>query len=212
MNKKSYIKLAFVFTACLISFFIYLSTRYEYSRINGMTVPFSIILIIPIFMHYKYNIIKTTKIKIPYLAVMTILYIVSISIIGILIRSTFYTYTIDENGLRIANDIFNSLDSFDVIFSNLLFMTTTWLMLLLCFNDLDKKCSNTDFILTIIISLIIILIHINFCVNPNLSGGVENNDVGEKALYITQNYIYFGIMYSVIIINKIVTKKTLKWY
>lgn len=209
MNKKNFIKLAFVFIACLLSFFIYLSTRYEYSQINGLTVPISLLLVTPVYMHYKYSSIRKIKFKIPYLIIMYILYAISIIFIGYLILVSFYPYLIDENGARIANDIFSVLDSLNLVFSNLLFMCSTWLVLILCFNDLDKKCNNTEFILTVIVSLIIILIHTNFCINPNLSGTIDTQRVGENASYITQNYIFFGIMYSIIIINKMVTKKIL---
>lgn len=207
MNKKSYIKLALIFITCLLSFFTYLSTRYEYSQINGLTVPLSLFLAIPIFMHYKYNTIRKSKFKIPYLIIMYVLYTICIIFIGYLIIDNFRSYSIDNDGIRIAKDIFSVLDSLSLVFSNLLFMGSSWLILMLCFNDLDKKCNNTDFILTVIVSLIIIFTHINFYINPNLTGIIDNQRVGENIFYITQNYSYFFIMYSIIITNKIITEK-----
>ena len=54
-----------------------------------------------------------------------------------------------------------------------------------------------------LLSLIIVLIHINFYINPYLYPLVGYNISGENALYITQNYSYFTLMYTAIIINKI---------
>ena len=41
---------------------------------------------------------------------------------------------------------------------------------------------------------------------PNLQTIISETTVGEKALYITQNYIYFGIMYVLLLINKLVNQ------
>ena len=67
--------------------------------------------------------------------------------------------------------------------------------------DLEKTESKTNYILTIVVSLIIIIIHIHFYINPNLKGIINIQMVGEKASYIIQNYICFGIMYMLILIN-----------
>ena len=69
--------------------------------------------------------------------------------------------------------------------------------------DNNKELSSRAENLFIFVSLIIVLIHINFYINPYLHPLVEYDISGENALYITQNYSYFTLMYTAIIINKI---------
>ena len=64
--------------------------------------------------------------------------------------------------------------------------------------------NKTNFVLTIIVSLVIILIHLAYFISPNLKTIINDSQIGEKAIYITQNYIYFGIMYTLLLINKLV--------
>lgn len=205
---RNYIKLFVVFGTVLLSFFTFLSTRYEYSTVSGVSVLLSLVFALPIFMHYNYNFFKNKKIKIPYLVIMIILYFIVFSIILLLLLDIFLpiAYTVDENNVRIPTDIFLRFDTFKTIFSNLLFMTTSWLMLLFNFVDLDKDEAKTNYVLTIIVSFIILLIHINFYINPDLRGIINVQAIGEKAFYIIQNYIYFGLMYTMILVNKLFNK------
>ena len=97
-------------------------------------------------------------------------------------------------------------DRFKEVFSNLLFMTTSWLMLFFSFGELEEQTNKTNFVLTIIVSLVIILIHLAYFISPNLKTIINDSQIGEKAIYITQNYIYFGIMYTLLLINKLVNQ------
>ena len=147
-------------------------------------------------MHYEYSYIKKEKFKTIYLTIMIILYFISFAIISLLL-------------IEIINnqiDIFIKFETSKVIFTNLLFMTTSWLMLFTAFIDIDKEEEKVNFIITIIVLLIVILVHINYYINPNLKTIINESTIGEKALYITQNYIYFGIMYVLILISKLVKK------
>ena len=83
-------------------------------------------------------------------------------------------------------------------------MTTSWLILFLSFTEIEEKESKINFILNIIVLLVVILVHLNYFINPNLKTIINETTIGEKALYITQNYIYFGIMYVLLIINKFI--------
>lgn len=195
MNKK-YIKLIIIIITTLLSFYTFLSTRYEYSIVSEISVLLSLIFSLPIIMHYEYSYIKKEKFKTIYLTIMIILYFISFAIISLLL-------------IEIINnqiDIFIKFETFKVIFSNLLFMTTSWLMLFTAFVDIDKEEEKANFIITIIVLLIVILVHINYYINPNLKTIINESTIGEKALYITQNYIYFGIMYVLILISKLVKK------
>lgn len=195
MNKK-YIKLIIIIITTLISFYTFLSTRYEYSIVSEISVLLSLIFSLPIIMHYEYSYIKKEKFKTIYLTIMIILYFISFAIISLLL-------------IEIINnqiDIFIKFETSKVIFTNLLFMTTSWLMLFTAFIDIDKEEEKVNFIITIIVLLIVILVHINYYINPNLKTIINESTIGEKALYITQNYIYFGIMYVLILISKLVKK------
>ena len=97
-------------------------------------------------------------------------------------------------------NLFLKFDSLKEIFSNLLFMTSSWLILFFSFNGLDEKESKINFIVNIIVMLIVILVHLNYFINPNLKTIIKESSIGEKAVYITQNYIYFGIMYILLIL------------
>ena len=77
-------------------------------------------------------------------------------------------------------------------------------MLFFSFIELDEQGTRTNFALTVIVSLVIILIHLAYFISPNLKTIINDSQIGEKAIYITQNYIYFGIMYVLLLINKLV--------
>lgn len=193
---KNYIKLYLIIITVLLSFYTFLSTRYEYSTVSEISIVLSFIFALPILMHSKYNIIKKEKIKIVYLIIMLILYLISFIIILCLLIDI----------IKYQNSIFIIFDTIKVIFSNLLFMTTSWLMLLINFIDIDKEERKETYIITIIVLSVIILVHINYYINLNLKTIINETTIGEKALYITQNYIYFGLMYILILIKKFINK------
>ena len=83
MNKNM-IKLFFAIITVLLSFFTFLSTRYEYSTISSVSVLLSLIFAIPFIMQSKTNIIKNRKPKVIYNSIMYTLYFVSFVIILIL--------------------------------------------------------------------------------------------------------------------------------
>jgi len=192
MNKK-YIKLFMIIITVLLSFFTFLSTRYEYSTVSEMSVLLSLFFSLPIVMHSKYNMIKNRKIKLIYLIVMVILYLSSFLIIFCLIWEI----------IMCKNNIFLKFDTFREIFANLLFMTMSWLLLFFSFLGIECRENEISFILNIVVLVIVILVHVNYFVNPNLKTIINESMIGEKAFYITQNYIYFGFMYFLLILNQL---------
>ena len=78
---RNIIKLFFVVITVLLSFFTFLSTRYEYSTMSGISVLLSLFFAIPIIMHSKMNIIKNKKLKLIYIIIMYVLYFVSFLIV-----------------------------------------------------------------------------------------------------------------------------------
>lgn len=189
---RNYLKLFVVTTTIFVSFLTFLSTRYEYSTTSSVCVLLSFIFALPIIMHCKFKIIKIKKQKLIYKIIMYILYSISFIILFLLVLEI----------IKSKNDIFINFDTFKIIFSNLLFMTTSWLMLFSSFIDIEKKETKLNFILNIIVLFVIITVHINYFINPNLKTIISETSVGEKAIYITQNYVYFGIMYVLLLINR----------
>ena len=213
LRKINYIRLAFVFVTILVSFFTFLATRYEYALVNGMIVPFALIFAIPIFISYKCNDIKNPKVKSAMTIIMTILYILDVTLLSMLIVQVFGipAYFIDEVGSKLSNSdgILQSFQEFNIFFMPLLFMTVSWLMIFINFSELDKIESKTNNYLMITVSLVILLIHINFYINPNLQLEMNIRRIGERAPYIIQNYPYFVIMYGAIFIKKFLNKSNI---
>lgn len=191
---RNIVKLFFVVITVLLSFFTFLSTRYEYSTMSGISVLLSLFFAIPIIMHSKMNIIKNKKLKLIYRIIMYVLYFVSFLIVLSLALDMVINQT----------NIFLTFDNLKEKFSNLLFMTTSWLILFYSFTGFEEKESKTNFVLNIIVMVVIILVHLNYFINPNLQTIISETTIGEKALYITQNYIYFGLMYVLLIINRFI--------
>lgn len=189
MNKK-YIKFILSLISVLISFVIFIVTRYENSRINSLVIPLSFVFALPIFMHYKYKKFKNTQFNKIYLIILILLYILCAFILS----------TIEVSYLYSMNNIFSLFNSLNI---TLIFMTLSWLILFFEFDDLSNECMNTDFYLTLLVSITIILIHINYCLNQNLNVIDDAVMVEENAIYLIQNYSYFSIMYIVVIVNKI---------
>ena len=125
-----------------------------------------------------------------------------------IVNLNFYSsaYMIGASGIKvtISKMYFKLLKNLTLYFP-LLFMVT-WLMLFVNFSEIDKKESRTNYFLTILSCVVIILIHINFYMNPYLRPEINLIRVDERAPYITQNYIYFTIMYGVIIMKKFLNK------
>lgn len=189
MNKK-YIKFIFSLLSILISFVIFIVTRYENSRINSLVIPLSFVFALPIFMHYKYKNYKNSKFSKLYLIVLIFLYVVCVFILS----------TIEISYLLSINNIFGLFNSLNI---TLIFMTLSWLILFFEFDDLNNELLNTDFYLTVLVSITIILIHINYCLNSNLNVIDDVVMEEENAIYLIQNYFYFSIMYIVTLINKV---------
>ena len=189
MNKK-YIKFILSLISVLISFVIFIVTRYENSRINSLGIPLSFVFALPIFMHYKYKKFKNTKFNKIYLIILILLYILCAFILS----------TIEVSYLYSMNNIFSLFNSLNI---TLIFMTLSWLILFFEFDELGNECTNIDFYLTLLVSITIILIHMNYCLNQNLNVIDDAVMVEENAIYLIQNYRYFSIMYIVVIVNNV---------
>ena len=189
MSKK-FIKFVLGLISVLLTFVIFIATRYENSETNALILPVAFFFAIPIFMHYKYKVFKDKKFSKLYLISFITLYVISVILLIVILGSLYFSL---NNVLRLFN-------SFGV---TLIFMILSWLILFFEFDDLDNECTKSEFSIGVLVYITIILIHVNFCLNPNLVGINNVNEIGERAGYLIQNYLYFSIMYIVVLINKI---------
>lgn len=181
MDKKVIIKNCVSFLAILISFIFLMYTGALYETFNVIGLFLSFLVALSIAMLYKY--IKE-NVSNTYKICMILLLIFSF--------------------LFILN-IYASLNTISVI----LFIISSLATLFI--NDkINNKTSIINYYLTILTSFIVIYIHLKYLLNSGFR--TDNLVLRENSInFITQNYIYFGIMYSVIIINqfknKIISKK-----
>ena len=189
MSKK-FIKFVLSLVSVLLSFVIFIATRYEYSETNALILPVAFFFAIPIFMHYKYKVFKDKKFSKLYLISFITLYVISIILLIITIGSLYLSF----------NNILRLFNSFGV---TLIFMILSWLILFFEFDDLGNDCNNSEFCIGVLVYITIILIHVNFCLNSNLVVKNNVNLIGENAIYLIQNYSYFSVMYIVVLINKV---------
>lgn len=195
-----YIRLVLIFTAVLLSIFTFLATRDEHSRVFAAAAIVPLFMVLPIFMQYRYR--KINNHKQLYSTVMIILYLILFTFILLcIINSCCTTVTFfDGEEYQSSFDLYMALDNLTIMFKYLLFMCSSWLILLINLNNIDKDDSKTNTILIIVVSLIVILIHLNYYANSNLHIALENAE--DKISYITQNYIYIGFIYILIIYNE----------
>ena len=189
MSKK-FIKFVLGLISVLLTFVIFIATRYKYSETNALILPVTFFFAIPIFMHYKYKVFKNKKFSKLYLVSFITLYVISVILLIVTLGSLYFSL---NNVLRLFNP-------FGV---TLIFMILSWLIFLFEFDDLDNECTKSEFSIGVLVYITIILIHVNFCLNPNLVGINNVYKIGERAGYLIQNYSYFSIMYIVVLINKI---------
>ena len=129
------IKLFFVLITVLLSFLTFLSTRYENSTMSVISVLLSLFFAIPFIMQSKTSTINNKKQKVLYKSIMYSLYSISFLIVLFLNLDIITSQT----------DIFMKFDRFKEVFSNLLFMTTSWLMLSFSFGELEEQTNKTNF-------------------------------------------------------------------
>jgi hypothetical protein len=78
------------------------------------------------------------------------------------------------------------------------------------FRDLFNMSNKTNDILTIIVSMIIIIIHLRYYLEPNFLHRLVEGElyIGHSYDYVTQNYIYFIMMVLIVLLHHKVNKVT----
>lgn len=195
MNKKEIIKFIFVLFAVVISFDFMLRT--DEVGLNSMfnivnVVNFFFALTIFMFCNMK----KIRKFKFIYDVILMLLMVFSAAWVcyfayGIISCLVSPSYSMDGSSI------------FPIIYSPILF-----LMLLFSFSDIFNKTNKVNYILTIVVSIIIILIHLRYYFDPNFANNIIDGSNGTEYsyYYVIQNYIYFVIMYIIILLHKAINK------
>lgn len=196
MNKKEIFKFIFVFLVVIISFNFMLRT--EEIGLNSMFNILNIIdffLALTIFMFYNMKRIK--KFKFIYDVILMLLIVFSTLVILYILYTSISCFS-SVNCLMEDNVLFIAL-----------YPTILFLMLLFSFNDIFHKTNKTNYILTITLNTIILLIHLRYYFDPNFINNVLDGDLGIQYsyVYVAQNYVYFIIMYIVILSQKIINKE-----
>ena len=196
MNKKEIFKFIFVLLVVIISFNFMLIT--EEIGLNSMFNILNIIdffLALTIFMFYNMKRIK--KFKFIYDVILMLLIVFSTLVILYILYTSISCFS-SVNCLMEDNVLFIAL-----------YPTILFLMLLFSFNDIFHKTNKTNYILTITLNTIILLIHLRYYFDPNFINNLLDGDLGIQYsyVYVAQNYVYFIIMYIVILSQKIINKE-----
>lgn len=195
MNKKELVKNFIVLLAVVISFYFMINANS--TGINSIfnllnIIDFMFALTIFMFCNMK----KVKKNKFVYDVILMLLMFFSAAWICYLIYNIIVCFASVNCEIE-NNNIFI-----------LLYPTILFLMILFNINDIYKKTDKINYILTIVVSVVIILIHLRYYFNPNFANNIIENFDGNEYTenYVIQNYIYFTIMYLIVLINKAINK------
>jgi hypothetical protein len=194
MNKRGLIKYTFLIIAAAISFYFMITSDTGFEDRPGILALYSLPIAITVFMFVNKNKIK--KFKFIYDVTLMLLIIACALFLGFLCYDQISCYF----------DVQCS-PSYDAIFL-ILYPTVLFTMIFLSFNDINNKTNKTNDILTIVISSLIILIHLRYYFEPNFVDKLIKGDIFNdfSSSYITQNYIYFTLMYLIVLIHNRVNK------
>ena len=196
MNKKEIIKFILVLIAVVISFNFLLTVETV-----GLDSMFNIINVIDFFFALTifmfYNMKKVKRYKFIYDVILMLLMLFSALWIFYILYcsiSCFFSINCSMEGLT---------------FFMLLYPTILFLMLFFSFEDIFKETSKTNYILTIVVSIVIILLHLRYYFDPNFANNLIDGNEGSQYsyVYVIQNYIYFAIMYIVVLVHKVINKE-----
>lgn len=193
MNKRGIISFIFVFLATLISFYFMIFTSMIFSNESIWTLLLISIIPITIFMYQELKYIKKPKIKFIYDILLLLLTIASIGII-IYIAYTIISCAFSENC---------SYELFTIY--TILYIPTIVAIFLLSIPNIFRKTNKLNDYLTIIASIIIVLIHLRYYIDPNLLNNIYPNMSGND-IFVTQDYIYFIILVVTVILHKFINR------
>ncbi len=195
MNKKEIVKNFIVLLAVVISFYFMINA--DSTGINSIFNLLNIIdfmFALTIFMFCNMKKVKKNK----FVYDVTLMLLMFFSAVWI----CYLIYNIIVCFASVNCEIENTT------FFILLYPTILFLMILFNISDIFKKTNKINYILTIVVSIVIILIHLRYYFNPNFANNIIENFDGNEYTenYVIQNYIYFTIMYLIVLINKAINK------
>lgn len=195
MNKKELVKNFIVLLAVAISFYFMINA--DSTGINSIfnllnIIDFMFALTIFMFCNMK----KIKKNKFVYDVVLMLLMFFSTAWI------CYFIYNIIVCFASVNCEIENTT------FFILIYPTILFLMILFNISDIFNKTNKVNYILTIVVSVVVISVHLRYYFDPSFANNIiENFDRNEfTENYVIQNYIYFVIMYLIVLINKAINK------
>lgn len=195
MNKRAIVKLILLIGSSAIS-------------LNFMinTVPFGIdslfnpLLIIDFFLAstiFMYSVSKKIKRH---------KFLYDVILLLLLFFSVIYIFYYVFSYLQCSFDLHCGVES--NYFFEELYPIPLFLILFLSIKDTFKKTNKTNDILTIVISIIVLLVHIRYYMDPIFLHNFITIEYDQLSYhYVQQNYVYFVLMYFLILIHYWVNKK-----
>lgn len=194
MNKRGILKFVFVFIVTSVSFYFMINTSGIIDSIFNLTIALDFLITLTIYMYLNKNKIK--KNKFIYDVILMLMMIFSALYIFYFIYSII-SYSFSPSYNTEWNFVFAAI-----------YPIFLFLMILFGLGDITHKTNKENDILTIIVSILILLIHASYYLEPNFVHKLTGNHSFDSFSYdyIAQNYIYFVIMYFVTFVHYIVNR------
>lgn len=198
MNKSGLIKYILIILSFLCSIYFLATNFTEFGTNILFPIIFYVLIAIIIFIFIKRKKIAKSK------AIYNIITIISI----VLLASTLALYIYTKVSCYFSSSCLISFEMEKVA----IYIILSVLMLLFCFKDIYSKTNSVNDILTVVTCLLIMFIYLRYYLDPGFAHNILNIDMKDvykssSYIYITQNYIYFSIMYVLILFHKLVNKK-----
>ncbi len=195
MNKRGLIKYIIIFMTAFISFYFIITSEIGFGPAFGLPLIFALFFALTVFMYFNKN--KISKYKFIYDVILLLLMI----FFAVCLVYVFYTDIECYFDYRCS---INLESKFTMIYFILLFI-----MLLFNFRDIFNKTNKVNDIMTIVVSLLILLIHTRYYLDSNFMHKIAGGEgyLQYSYSYITQNYIYFIIMYIVIMLHRRINRR-----
>lgn len=190
MNKRGFIKFTIILISVIVSFYFMIETSNSgFDSLFNIVIICDFLIALTIFMFSYKDVIKKNK------------FMYDVFLMLLILFSTVYVLYF----LYVQGDCFfdtscsmESNTNFAILYPIFLFT-----ILLFSIKDIFKKTNKINDILAIIASLSIILVHLRYYVEPNFPHKLitDHSFTQNSYDYIYQNYIYFIIMYSIVLVH-----------
>jgi len=196
MNKKEIIKFVFVLLTVVCSFnFMLIIEEVGLDSMFNIVNVIDFFFALTIFMFCNMKKIKRHK------------FIYDVTLMLLMILSAAWIFFFIYSSISCLVSINCSMES--SAFFIILYPAVLFLMLFFSFSDIFNKTNKTNYILTIVVCIIVLLVHLRYYFDPNFANNLIDGNEGAQYsyVYVIQNYIYFAIMYIVVLTQKIINKQ-----